>query len=637
VEDVRRFEPRTQMTGRRRLILLAAFVMLGSAAAYVLWGPVPGRDRHRPDPLPPYANARPGVKYLGDSSCTRCHAEIAESFRRHPMGRSLSPITAAGPEPDDARNGRPLFEAQGLQYGIEHRGGRVIHTETRSDAGGRVIARNEAEVQFRLGSGRQGVAFLIDRDGFLFESPLTWYPGKRRWDLSPGYEAKNSHFDRPIIADCLFCHANRVEPVAGTVNRYQPPTFRGHAIGCERCHGPGELHVRRPDFVDGRATTIVNPAALEPSLREAVCEQCHLIGQHRIVRPGRRNEDYRPGLPFYRFWSVLESADQGADARFVGQVEQMHESRCFRASSGRLGCISCHDPHRLPEPGERVAYYRGRCLECHADRGCRLPTAARLARSGEDDCAGCHMPRSASSDIRHVATTDHRVPRDGASVDRPVSGVPGPSTSRLRLVRFHRDLMDEEDRAEARRDIGVALGREGAEAAAGALPLLQAALAARPEDVQARESEGLALGRLGRPDEGLAALRTALAQDPTRESTWVSAAYLAAQAGRLDDAVTYWQRAIAISPWRASYHAELSLVWFRSGDRGAAARVCREALRLDPTNIEVRKLLVQCYIDLKESAAAREQFGTLLGFDPPDRDVLLRWFGPQLGPGAQAP
>ena len=62
-----------------------------------------------------------------------------------------------------------------------------------------------------------------------------------------------------------------------------------------------------------------------------------------------------------------------AEDRFVGQVEQMHESRCFRASAGRLSCISCHDPHQRPEPEKQAAYYQERCLECHADRGCSLP------------------------------------------------------------------------------------------------------------------------------------------------------------------------------------------------------------------------------------------------------------------------
>ena len=59
--------------------------------------------------------------------------EIAETFRQHPMGRSLSPIAAA-PMGFDEAGGRSLFEARGLQYSIENRDGRVIHQETRRDA-----------------------------------------------------------------------------------------------------------------------------------------------------------------------------------------------------------------------------------------------------------------------------------------------------------------------------------------------------------------------------------------------------------------------------------------------------------------------------------------------------------------------
>ena len=225
----------------------------------------------------------------------------------------------------------------------------MIHQETRRDASGRVIAQIEAEVQYVIGSGRQAFSYLIERDGFLFESPITWYAKDERWGLSPGYETRTSRFDRPILSECLFCHANRVERVTSAINRYRTPIFQGHAIGCERCHGPGELHVRRPTVVDGRDVTIVNPADLEPSLRDAVCEQCHLIGPRRSRAHGARSEDFRPGLPFYRFWSVFVPAASAAENRFASQAEQMHASRCFRASQGRLGCISCHDPHVLSD------------------------------------------------------------------------------------------------------------------------------------------------------------------------------------------------------------------------------------------------------------------------------------------------
>ena len=49
-------------------------------------------------------------------------------------------------------------------------------------------------------------SYLINHDGYLFQSPITWYPQKRMWDLSPGYATRHHHFARPVTAECLFCH-----------------------------------------------------------------------------------------------------------------------------------------------------------------------------------------------------------------------------------------------------------------------------------------------------------------------------------------------------------------------------------------------------------------------------------------------
>ena len=102
-----------------------------------------------------------------------------------------------------------------------------------------------------------------------------------------------------------------------------------------------------------------------------------------------------------------------------------------RASQGQLGCISCHDPHRLPAPATKVAYYRERCLECHEQKGCALPSAERQARGQGEDCIACHMPRPAITNVPHTAATDHRIPRGvpGSVPEGPrdASGQPGES------------------------------------------------------------------------------------------------------------------------------------------------------------------------------------------------------------------
>jgi len=238
------------------------------------------------------------------------------------------------------------------------------------------------------------------------------------------------------------------------------------------------------------------------------------------------------------------------------------------------------------------------------------------------------LPRSRSSDVFHGATTDHRIPRRAAEADRSPAIDRQPHVGEGRMVIFHRDLMDERERAAAGREIGVALARsyEWQESAAAALPLLEAALLARSDDVTAWECKGVALARLGRHEQSQAAFRTALAREPNRESALADAADFADEAGRHDDAIAYWRRAIAISPWRAEYHGRLAFALFQASDWREAARESRAALRLSPADLLARELLIRCELRLKDHEAALKEFQTLLEFNPPNRNELFHRF-----------
>jgi hypothetical protein len=589
----------------------------------------------------PYPNTRPGVGYVGDAACARCHREIAAAYRAHPMGRSLAPVGAAEPEPPiGAAAGLP-FESQGVRYTIERRGGRMFHKASRQGPQGGTFAEVEAEVRYALGSGTRGITYLIERDGFLFQSPITWFAQQRRWDISPGYGRPNPrpHFERPISRECLFCHTSQVRSVAGTLNRYAPPIFEGHAIGCERCHGPGALHVNRAESAAETDGTIVNPANLAPALRESVCQQCHLQGWFRFPRAGHDFFDFRPGLPLHRFLAVFVREEGNLDRiEFVGQVEQMESSRCFRASGGQLGCISCHDPHRLPSPATRTEYYRGRCLECHAQQGCALPAAQRRSRGPGEDCIACHMPRPNAANIPHTVTTDHSIPRGGGpSVSRPprpraAPGLPGEFVPRD----YHWDLMTAQERRQAARDRGVALvlaallpgvsPQLARLAASQAVPLLEAAVRDRPDDLPARESLGYTLGMLDRLEEARSAYEEVLRFEPRREASLPYLARTLAGLRRPDLARQALQEAIAVNPWRSDYRLALARICAQAGDWPGAVAACREAIRLNPELFEARSLLVQCHLRRGAAAEADAAFRTLLLFYPAGRDVWQQWY-----------
>ena len=133
------------------------------------------------------------------------------------------------------------------------------------------------------------------------------------------------------------------------------------------------------------------------------------------------------------------------------------------------------------------------------------------------------------------------------------------------------------------------------------------------------------------------AFRKALTMEPDRESALTEAARVAVKIDHRQDGTTYWRRAVAINPWRSDYHAELALLHFHNKDWQASADACRQALRLNASWVKVRKLLIQCELNLGNVEAARGELETVLGFDPPDRADLIRSFALQSRSGGSAP
>lgn len=133
-----------------------------------------------------FRNVRPEVRYVGDDACFDCHPRLSTTYHRHPMGRSLASLgDYSDLECYDAASRNP-FDAGGFRYAVERRGKQMIHQETAISASGTKVFETEAEVEFAVGSGQRARSYLINRDGYLFASSLSWYSQKGIWDLSPG-------------------------------------------------------------------------------------------------------------------------------------------------------------------------------------------------------------------------------------------------------------------------------------------------------------------------------------------------------------------------------------------------------------------------------------------------------------------
>lgn len=395
--------------------LLGVLTVTLAVAGYVLWPEAPSRlaPSEEAFPLPPlssspFLNTHVDARYVGSDACRVCHAGEEASFRRTGMGRSMAAIDAAF-EPPNATMDHLLSQRR---YQVLRKDGRLTHRELLLDGQADQVILAEYPLQYVIGSGRHARTYTAEADGFLVESPLTWYASRQSWSLSPGYDrADQEGFQRVINARCLFCHAGQVETIEDSVHRFQ---IREAALSCERCHGPGSLHLARHSVIgaawkpaDGLDDTIVNPAHLSRTLAEAICQQCHLQSAATVVARGRKPTDFRPGLPLQEFRHDYALETHGAAMTVVGHVEQMHRSRCYQRSE-TLTCTTCHNPHGEPEFRERVSYYRAVCLDCHALERCQVNPQLRQLESPDNDCIHCHMPRT-STDVPHVAFTDHRI------------------------------------------------------------------------------------------------------------------------------------------------------------------------------------------------------------------------------------
>jgi tetratricopeptide (TPR) repeat protein len=397
-------------------LLIAGVVMLIARS-----GSQPNPEPHpAPDPSPvafpiprvassPYLNTGPDAHYVGSETCRGCHEDRHTTFRRTGMGRSMAAVDLDR-EPADAKYEHPPSKRR---YEIARRDGRLWHREFLFAPGTEDVLLAEYPMTYVVGSGRHSLTYVCDAEGFLVESPATWYTSKKAWAMSPGYDRPEQRgFERAIGVDCLLCHAGRAEAVDDTHHRMK---IIEPAIGCERCHGPGSLHTdrqRQRAKAGGQPTgesdlTIVNPRDLPRDLAEAVCQQCHLRPTALVPARGRTQTAYRPGLPLEDFVHTYQLDEENAAMTVVGHVEQLHLSKCYQ-NSKTLTCVTCHDPHGMPREEERLGYYRAACLKCHQASECKVEPAHRAKESPENDCAKCHMPRS-PTDIPHLAFSHHRI------------------------------------------------------------------------------------------------------------------------------------------------------------------------------------------------------------------------------------
>ena len=494
-------------------------------------------------PRPPAVAAVPRATGAGDEeACYFCHKDAVDGFASTPMGLSMR---------------LPAQEPAGTVTTPQA----TLRIASTRDGTWQTLGSHGLSAKYRvdyvIGSGTHASGYIVSFANHLFQSPLAYYRRRAAYGLAPGYETEaDPDFTRPIKPGCLLCHAGSFAAVPGTINQYAPQPFSHLAISCDRCHGPVSDHLDHPS-----AATIINPARLDPAARDSVCEQCHLKGVARVPNPGKQFTDFVVGQPLEQtFTTYIDAMPNGEQPPFrvISHSEELALSRCKRSSGNRMWCGTCHDPHRAPV--NVAAYYRARCLTCHATTHFAASHPSRTS-----NCIGCHMPQRAPNDGGHTVFTDHRIQRipDHKPAGEPTGIAPWRNPPA----------------ALEKRNLGIALIQAGAESRSwpqivSGYRTLTEVQHQFPTDCDMYQSMGTAL-LIGRQfSEAAIAFEMAEHCDPKSTFTEASLGSAYAASGKEDDAKFHLQLALQLDPMNLSAAEQLVGLYEKDGETPKA-----EALR----------------------------------------------------------
>jgi len=506
--------------------------------------------------------------YIGSKACAACHGDFAKKY-------ALTAMAQASGRASDLRlpDGEVLAGRAAATYSASWQDGNPqLRFQKRLSDGSSVAGAKK--LTYYIGSGAHGRGFIFEEQGQPFQSPLAYYGAARGWDVAPGYENETAIFlGRKVETVCLSCHASGLKPSATEL-------FREGAVSCERCHGPGESHVKAVQSGKPHdSLSIVNPLKLEPQQRDSVCAQCHLTGETRVVKAGHSETSFRPGdrlgqhvVPFV--WSNPDRAE----LKVVGHFEGLWQSKCKRVSGDKLSCLSCHDPHSSVADAEKSSYYRQKCLGCHEQASCKLPAAARSLKG--DSCIACHMTKRASTDGQHTAFTDHAIRRN-------TNGGPQTSHSQELVAFWPADATD--------RDYALAYADQSwqqpdAASIKQAHDKLEAAWSHSAGDPDVAAQLAYTDYLIGDHDTAEDLYRQALKADPGNLIALTNLGTLLAQHGQITQADELWRKALLIDPGLAIPGLNLARGENMEGHGSAALESVRRVLSLHPDSAAALKL-----------------------------------------------
>jgi len=346
--------------------------------------------------------------YVGSESCKSCHAEAYAGWKQTRMANVVrDPKTHPEAVLADFTHANPL-----------------VNFELK-------------DVAFVYGS-RWKQRFFTKRGDDYFVEPAQWDIAKKKWLpyhveagtdwWVPFYGASN--FERPTGPLCDGCHSVNYNIETKQVTEWN--------VGCEKCHGPGSLHVEHPT-----KKNIVNPENLDYVRANDTCMQCHTQGRTLQDTFGGKYYDWPVGFTEGKrladFWRLEELKPGRTDffqyADMTAHKNRMQGNDFIQSTMYHRGlrCFDCHEVHSNKNPSNLKEVGNALCLGCHTKenpaglKGTVSEHTRHAEGSKGSQCVACHMPLIEQT-IKDNYVASHTF-RFITPVLTEQSGVPNPCTS----------------------------------------------------------------------------------------------------------------------------------------------------------------------------------------------------------------
>lgn len=371
--------------------------------------------------------AADGTRYMGTYLCALCHADKAATYATTPHSRAMSAVEG---DASLAFDDGAVVDLDGPVATLGRSGTDAIVTLEDTDGEARSFV-----VSGFIGGADRGAVPWTESDGIAWVLPVAWTApdaARAQWseggwvagDTDPWFAADGTFSSNGLPAEdtsaearCFACHATGFVLADEGGGEVSMSASSGNgvrwveaAVGCERCHGPGEDHTSGP--LSEKPLRITNPADLDADRANDLCAQCHsgLSGAegtpfawsdtHALFLPGEDLADF-----------ATSSFDAWSNGTAHGPGQQADELAASLHGTGSWSarCSDCHDLHGTGATANLVQESADNtlCLSCHLAISFDSSTdeaAAHGAHSsyapGDDGgagrCTGCHMPPTAA-------------------------------------------------------------------------------------------------------------------------------------------------------------------------------------------------------------------------------------------------